>query len=214
VETEEEAMAQITDRVRPLCLAAAGLVVSSELLRLAGALGPGQGSVATSAHTLTYGLALAGSCALLLALTALYFGHQQALGRLGLVGYLTAALGTVLVAGDWWFEAFAVPMIATQAPDVLSLPPGGSLLVGAAITVVLFAGGWTTFGVAVFRSRVASRAAATLLVAGGALGVLALSSPYQVPLAIAVGWIGCTILPASVTTVAMSPSNSHNTQQH
>lgn len=186
-------MTQISKWAAPLCLTAAALVISSELLRLVVGLLSGLGSAATVTHTLTYGLALAATYALLLALTALFVRHQQSLGVLGLVGYLTAALGTVLVAGDWWFEAFAVPLIGAEAPAVLELPPGGSLLVGAAISVALFASGWIMFGVAALRSRAFSRPAAVLLVVGGACGILALSTPYQVPLAIAVGWIGFSL---------------------
>ena len=191
-------MTQITDRAGTLCLTAAALIVSSELLRLAVGLFSGPDSAATLTHSLTYGLALVGMYALLLALTAVYFGHQRALGALGLVGYLTATAGTVLVAGDWWFETFGVPMIGAHAPEVLKLPPGGSILAGALITVGLFATGWITFGVAAFRSGVFSRPAAALLVVGGACSMpLALSTPYQIPLAFAVGWIGHTLIRAS-----------------
>ena len=135
---------------------------------------------------------------LLLALTAVYVRSRSALGALGLVGYLSAALGIVLVAGDWWFEAFVVPMIAAHAPEIMDLPPGGSLLVGALITVASFAVGWILFGLAAFRSRAFSRSAAVLLIVGGACGTpLALTSPYQVPLALAVGWLGITLIRAS-----------------
>jgi hypothetical protein len=193
---------QITTWAGALCLTAAVLIVSSELLRLAVGLASGD-SAATLAHTLTYGLALAGMYVLLLALTAVYVGHQGALGVLGLVGYLTAAAGTVLVAGDWWFEAFAVPMIGSQAPEILKLPPGGSVLVGAMVTSALFAAGWIAFGVAVFRSGAFFRPAAVLVVVGGACGVLALSTPYQVPLAVAVGWIGYMLTRASERQLAV-----------
>jgi hypothetical protein len=179
-----------------LCLTAAAVVVSSELLRLAVGLTAGD-SAATVTHTLTYGLALVGMCALLLALSAVYAGHQQALGRLGLIGYVAATMGTVLVAGDWWFEAFVVPMIGAQAPEVLNLPPGGSVLVGALITAGLFAAGWITFGVAVLRSGALSRTAGVLLVVGGVCGILALSTPYQIPLAVAVAWMGFSLRRAS-----------------
>jgi hypothetical protein len=91
----------------------------------------------------------------------------------------------------------AVGLIGAEAPEVLKLPPGGSVLVGALITVGLFAAGWITFGVAALRSGVFSRPAAALLVVGGACGVLALSTPYQIPLALAVGWIGYTLIRAS-----------------
>jgi hypothetical protein len=190
-------MTQITKWAGTLCLTAAALIVSSELLRLAVGLFSGPDSAATLTHSLTYGLALAGMYALLLALTATYFGHQRALGVLGLIGYLAAAAGTVLVGGDWWFEAFAVPMIGAEAPEVLTMAPGGSILAGALITVGLFAAGWITFGVAAFRSGAFSRPAAALLVVGGACGVLALSTPYQIPLALAVGWMGYTLIRAS-----------------
>jgi len=186
----------ITSRARILCLGAATLVVLGELLRLAiGLLGPDPG--ASLSHTITYGIALLSMYAVLVALTAVYFGNHRVLGVVGLVGYLTASLGTVLVAGDWWFEAFAVPMIGANAPAILELPPRGSLIAGALITVGMFAAGWTMFGVAILRSRVCSRPAAVLLVLGGTCGVLALSTPFQIPLAVAIGWMGATLKQSS-----------------
>jgi hypothetical protein len=190
-------MTPITKWAGGLCLTAAALVVTSELLRLVLGLIAGPASATTLAHTLTYGLALGGMCALLFALTALYQRQQRALGVLGLVGYLTAAMGTVLVAGDWWFEAFAVPTIGVAAPQVLALPPGASMFAGATITAGLFAGGWVIFGIAALYSGAFSRPASVLLVVGGACGIFALSTPYQVPLAVAVGWIGSTLLPST-----------------
>lgn len=184
-------MTPIVKRASTLCLAAAALIVSSEILRLAVGLAWGSASSTTLAHSLTYGLALAGMDVLLLALTAVYVGNHQVLGTLGLVGYLTASLGTVLVAGDWWFEAFAVPMIGSKAPQILTLPASGSILAGAMITVALFGLGWILFGVAALRGEAFSRSAAVLLIVGGVCGIpLALSTPYQVPLAVAVGWLG------------------------
>ena len=98
-----------------------------------------------------------------------------------------------MVAGDWWFEAFVVPTIATAAPAVLDLPLSGSVLVGAIATVGLYTVGWTLFGIAALRAHAFPRAAALLLLVGGLAGPLALSTPYQIPLAIAIGWIGLTL---------------------
>jgi hypothetical protein len=171
-------------------MAAGGLIVVSQIANLVIGLALGPDSIATVVHTLKNGLALFAMYALLLALTSLYAVQASVAGRLGLVGYLIAFLGTLLVAGDWWFESFVVPMLATAAPEIMKTAPGGSLLAGAIATFALFSVGWVLFGIATFRARVFPRRAAVLMIIGGAVGILALSSPYQVPLAVAVGWIG------------------------
>ena len=176
-----------------ISLTAAVLIVLSQVLRLGIGRLLGPDAATTPAYTLTYTLALLGMAALLFALTAIHSRESAALGGLGLIGYLTALLGTLMVAGDWWFEAFAVPMIATAAPAVLDLPISGSMLVGAIAAVGLYTVGWTLFGLVAFRTRVFPRAAALLVIAGGLMGPLALSTPYQIPLAIAIGWIGLTL---------------------
>jgi hypothetical protein len=150
-----------------LSLTAAVLIVLSQVMRLVGGRLLGPGWAPTPAYTLTYTVALLGMGTPLLALTAIYILESAALGRLGLIGYLTAFLGTLIVAGDWWFEAFAIPRIATETPDVLRLPPSASVLVGAIATVGLYTVGWTLFGLAALRARAFPRAAALLLLAGG-----------------------------------------------
>jgi hypothetical protein len=141
-------------------------------------------------QTLRVGLALVAMFALLIALTGIYAQQASATGKLGLVGYLTASLGTVLVAGDWWYEAFIGPMLRQQAPELLKTAISGSILIGAALTFVIFAAGWVIFALATLRAGVAPRGAAVLMVLGGIAGILTLISPFQVPLALAVGWMG------------------------
>jgi hypothetical protein len=187
------ALSPLSRRAGVLSLTAAILIVLSQIMRLALSRLLGPDWATTAAYTVTYSLALLGMAGLLLALTAIYSREYAALGRLGLIGYLTAFLGTMMVAGDWWFEAFAIPKIATKAPEVLDLPPSGSVLVGAIVTVGLYTVGWTLFGIAALHAHAFPRAAALLLLAGGLAGPLALSTPYQIPLAIAIGWIGLTL---------------------
>ena len=191
------ALSPLSRRAGVLSLTAAILIVLSEIMRLALSRLLGPDWATTAAYTVTYSLALLGMAGLLLALTAIYTREHAALGKFGLIGYLTAFLGTMMVAGDWWFEAFAIPNLATKAPEVLDLPPSGSVLVGAIVTVALYTVGWTLFGIAALRARAFPRAAALLLLAGGLAGPLALSTPYQIPLAIAIGWIGLTLEPES-----------------
>jgi hypothetical protein len=187
------ALSHLGRRAGMISLTAAVLIVLSQVIRLGAGRLLGPGWVTTPAYTLTYGLALLGMGTLLLALTAIYSREPGSLGNLGLIGYLTAFLGTVMVAGDWWLEAFVIPVIATAAPAVLDLPPSGSLLVGAVATVALYTVGWTLFGIAALRARAFPLPAASLLLLGGLAGPLALSTPYQVPLALAIGWIGLTL---------------------
>jgi hypothetical protein len=187
------ALSPFSRRVRLLGFTAAVLIVLSQIMRLALSRLFGPDWATAPAYTLTYTVALLGMGSLLLAVTAIYTRESAALGKVGLIGYLTAFLGTLMVAGDWWFEAFVVPVIATAAPAVLDLPISGSVLVGAIATVGLYTMGWTLFGLAVLRAGIVPRPAAVLLLVGGLAGPLALSTPYQIPLAIAIGWIGVTL---------------------
>jgi len=178
-----------------LSLVAAALIVLSQVLRLGMGVILGSDSATTLAHTVTYGVALLGMFALILALTAVYASESAVLGRLGLIGYVTALLGTLLVAGNWWFEAFAVPMIAKESPAFLDLPLGASVLTGAISTLAAYTIGWLLFAIACLRVETIPRPAAVLLVVGALTGPLALSTPYQIPLALAIGWIGVASQP-------------------
>ncbi len=185
---------QLGRLVGPVSVVAAALIVVSQGLNLALGLAMGAQSADSVLHTVRFGLALLAMYALLLALTGLYLRQADHAGMLGLAGYLVAFLGTLLVAGDWWFESFIAPRIAATAPEVMTGAISGSLLVGAAATFGLFAIGWITFGIATFRANVYPRPAAALLIIGGLAGILAGSTPYQVPLALAVGWIGFALM--------------------
>jgi hypothetical protein len=178
---------------RGVSITAAILLVASQLVRLGVGLWMGPDSAQSWIHLATYGLALLATSVLLLALTAIYARVSAATRTLGLVGYAIALAGTVLVAGDWWFEAFVVPALASAAPDVLTSAPSGSVLAGALATIGLYTVGWTLFGVAALRTRSIPRAAAILLIVAGLAGPLVLTAPYQIPLAVAVGWIGYSL---------------------
>ena len=58
------------------------------------------------------------------------------------------------------------------------------------------------FGIATYRAGVFPRGAAVLTVLGGIAGILALSAPFQIPLAVAVGWMGWSLVRRSVPEVA------------
>ncbi len=132
---------------------------------------------------------------LLVGLVGLYARQAAASGTLGLVGLLVAVLGTMLLAGYWWWEAFAVPYAAQQAPALVTATPTGRLLAGAVVSFGVFALGWVLFGVASVRARVFPRDAAILVIVGGMIGVLIAVVPGAgVPLAVAVAWMGMWLL--------------------
>ena len=54
---------------------------------------------------------------LVIALFAIYEWEAHEAGSLGVIGLFAAVIGTVFMAGDWWYEAFAVPWMATSLPS-------------------------------------------------------------------------------------------------
>ena len=189
----------ITRWAGSVSLTAAAVLCASQILNLALGLMLGSDSTPMLTHTLKNALALLAQYLLLLALTGLYVHEYRAVGKLGLVGYLTAFLGTLLVAGDWWYEAFVVPQIAAHTPQLFEVAPGGSLLAGAVATFGLFALGWILFGTASLRGRIFPRIPTILVIIGGAVGLFAGTAPYLLPLAVAVGWMGYLLLRPSPT---------------
>jgi hypothetical protein len=174
-------------------ITAAVLVILNQLSQILLALTVSE-SFWDATHAYRRGLALAAMYVLLLALTALYWVEAHVVGRLGLVGYLIAFLGTLLVAGDWWYETFVVPELMDRVPALLDEPPSGPILVGAFVTVAAFAVGWLIFGFASYRAGIFPRGASILVMIGGIAGVVALIDGSQIPLAVAIGWIGLSLV--------------------
>jgi hypothetical protein len=102
----------------------------------------------------------------------------------GVSGLLT------LLAGLWWWEAFAVPSAAAKAPALVTEPPTGRLLPGAVLSFGGFAVGWVLFGFASVQARVFPQDAAMLLVVGGIGVLIAVVPGAGAPLALAVAWMG------------------------
>lgn len=130
-------------------------------------------------------LFLLGVVFVLLGLLGLYVRQSEAAGALGLIGFLVAFLGTVLIGGFIWASAFIAPDLAVVAPQFLDGgPPSGFFL-----SFITFALGWLLFAVSTLRARVFPRAAAILLIVGAVFIVLPL--PFTtVVFAVAVAWLG------------------------
>jgi len=134
-------------------------------------------------------LFLTGAVLLLGGLVGLYARQSEAAGRLGLAGFLVAFLGTALLVGLFFVQAFFVPYLATRFPEVLDAGEQGLLAVGFGLTFIVFPVGWLLFGVATLRARVYPRAAAILLVIGTVSTFVPVPTATVV-LDVAVAWLG------------------------
>jgi hypothetical protein len=146
----------------------------------------------------------AGFGLLMLTLIGLYAVQADRAGRFGLIAFVAAVAGTMALAGDLWFDAFAGPWIVANEPD-LANNAGGSLMAGAFAGYVLFAVGWALFGLASLRARVFPALLSVALVIGGGAGFFALMAPYGIPLGIAIFALGAWLTWAARPRYARSP---------
>lgn len=126
---------------------------------------------------------------LLVSLIGLYILQARIAGKFGLIAFLLALFGTMLVAGDVWFEAFVVPMVAQGAPELVGTSHP-LFIIGALLTFGSFSLGWVLFAIASFRAHHFPRTASVLLIVGAILGYLPLTTPHLVVFGLALGWMG------------------------
>jgi hypothetical protein len=134
---------------------------------------------------------------LLFALIAAYDREARPAGMLGVIAVGAAIIGTVFMAGDWWYEAFAVPRIAEVAPEVVDTFVGGRVLTGGLSSFALFGIGWLLFGVASLRARVFPAAISIAILAGGFLSGVPVGPAYLpggVVLGLAIVWLGAWMM--------------------
>lgn len=168
------------------------LSVMGDLLRLFVDVESPQ-TATTVSYAGVFWLYLLGGALLLLGLVGIYVVQSQASGVLGLVGFLAAFFGTVLLEGALWFELFITPSLAAQAPELVEAELG---LAGFLLVFGFGAVGWVLFGVATLRARVYPRWAAVLLIVGGVAAFV------PVPLSgvifsVAVAWLGYILFAGS-----------------
>jgi hypothetical protein len=102
----------------------------------------------------------------LLGLPGLYAAQRGGMGRLGLVGFLTAFAGTYLIAvtGN---VGFLAPVLAKQSPAVLdSINQYSPVVIINGLAAVLFMIGYVLFGVAMIRTVALPRWSGVLVAVG------------------------------------------------
>ncbi len=193
-------------------LSALAAVMAATLLLITEIVGFTQGGdpfkAASATHAFQSTLRMIAFVVLLpLGLVGLYARQSEAAGPLGLLGFLVAFAGTVLVAGFLWTDTFVAPELATSAPRLLAEgpPPGRSL------SFLVFGVGWALFGLVSLVGRVYPRPAALLLIIGAAiftvLSLTLLPVPFGgLPFEAAVAWLGVALFAGRVTSVSGQPS--------
>jgi hypothetical protein len=140
-------------------------------------------------------------CLLALALLAAYARQAHRAGALGVISVGVALVGTICIAGDAWFEAFAAPWIVDVGPEVFIKGPSGMLPIGAGVSFVLFALGWILFGAASLRARIFPAAISIAIIVGGIAGFQALATPpLGAILGLAITWLGVWMLRTSAVS--------------
>lgn len=132
-----------------------------------------------------------------LGLVGAYARQAERAGTLGLIAFLMAFTGTVLVAGAEWSAAFIAPWLTEIAPpELLDAEPSAIVVVGVVLTFILFGLGWFLFGLASLQTKVPSRGVAVLLMIGSALVIVLglLDLPLNaIVFGVAVSWMGYTL---------------------
>ena len=135
-----------------------------------------------------------GFAGLAVAAVAIYARGAARSGAMAATALGFALVGTVFLAGDWWFETFGVAWYAEVAPEVLDIRGSGWLAVGGLLSYVTFAIGWAAFGFTQYRARVFAPAACLGVVVGGLVGYGDALPPYGAPLGLAIAWLGAVSL--------------------
>ena len=187
-------------------------MVAGSIFAIVGLIHPPQvvSSVTTSAWTIVHLLTIVMAFFGLLGIAGIYARQLEKAGWMGLAGCLLLSLWFVVVTGFTFFEAFILPLLASDSPkfaeSFLGIFTGsvGETSVGALATLwsllgVVYILGNVLFGIATFRAQILSRWAA------GLLGLGAVSSPAfallpqsfaplaAVPVGLGLAWLGYSL---------------------
>lgn len=130
----------------------------------------------------SHALSVVASLLILLGLPVLYSAELRRVGRLGSAGFLSAWLGTALLAISSQFGFIAPPLAATAPATldhVLMYPP---VVAFNGVAAIAFMGGFVTLGIALSKSRTFSGWSGVLVAVGAPMhlvgaGVAQLAAP-------------------------------------
>ncbi len=113
---------------------------------------------------------LVSAVCLVIGLPALYVGRHEHLGRVGVLAYVVALVGTVFLAAQEWAEIFLIHDIALHNPGTLAALEGGApptpYDVSAMAAFGAFSIGWLLLSATIIVTRALPRWIGILVIAG------------------------------------------------
>ena len=146
----------------------------------------------TPAWSFLYAVRLVMIILLMLGLVALFARQSQKMHTFGVVAFVIASIGTMLIFGFAWALLFVFPVMAEAVPaflDTMANEPG----IGIVFTLFLITIGWFLFGLASLQAKVLPAGSAWMVMVGAflALGLNIMQVPFSwVIFDIGVIWMG------------------------
>ncbi len=204
-----------------------GILLALNFLFLPGGADPAPATVQLhTPYAAEHSLAVFGLVLILFGLTGIYTVQAQAVGRLGLLGYVLSFVACALLVGVSYSDAYVYPTVAAAAPHLFDLAGAlvnGPIVLAYALPSVGLLLGALLLGVATLRAQKLSRAATLCFLLGAVLLNLPPQPQGPVPLlvidlgavvwAVGLGWLGLTLERASkqaaVPAVALAEEQAH-----
>jgi hypothetical protein len=114
----------------------------------------------------------------IVALFALALYHSGRAAKLWRIAPWVALFGTVLVAGDIYYETVVTPTLVETAPAYVDGDLAGWHLLAVIISFAIFGLGWMLVGIATAVAGLLSRPGAIVLIVGGLIGFTPLPGSY------------------------------------
>jgi len=107
-----------------------------------------------------------GAVLALFALLGLFARQFERAGWLGLAGFVAAVIGTASLLTGAMIEAFIIPFMGLQTPEIVDGPPPPGVGEAFMTISILFTFGWVLLGIATARAHVLPRSVGILLAVG------------------------------------------------
>lgn len=107
-----------------------------------------------------------GAILVLFGLVGLLARQRERAGLFGVVAFVVAFIGTASFVMGAMIEAFIIPFMGLQSPDMVDGPPPPGVGEAFLVVTTLFALGYLVLGIATYRARVLPRNVGLLLIVG------------------------------------------------